>query len=162
LKKTYSVLFVCLGNTCRSPLAEVVLKSGLKKAGTRKVNVSSAGTGAFEGGRASSGSTITARRMGLSLARFRSKPLTQLRVRRADLILTMTGSQKQEIVARWPEEQDKTFTLSEYSGTGDGDVRDPVGGPLSAYYRCGDRLHAEIKRIIPRLRKATRPSKRKP
>ncbi len=163
MKKTYSVLFVCFGNTCRSPLAEVILKSGLKKAGikragtgmagTKKVNVSSAGTGAFEGGRASSGSTITARRMGLSLARFRSKPLTQLRVRRADLILTMTGSQKREIVARWPEEQDKTFTLSEYSGTGDGDVRDPVGGPLSAYYHCGDRLDAEIKRIIPRLRK---------
>jgi len=154
LKKTYSVLFVCLGNTCRSPLAEVILKSGLKKAGIKKVNVSSAGTGAFEGARASSGSTITARRMGLSLARFRSKPLTRLRVRRADLILTMTASQKREIRARWPEDADKVFTLSEYSGTGEGDVRDPVGSPLSAYYRCGDRLKADIKRLIPRLRKA--------
>jgi len=159
LKKTYSVLFVCLGNICRSPLAEVMLKSDLRKAGIKKVNVSSAGTGAFEGGRASSGSAITAKRMGLTLARFRSKPLTQTRVRRADLILTMTDSQKREIQARWPEDSDKVFTLSEYSGTGEGDVRDPVGGPLSAYYRCGDRLLAEIKRLIPRLSKAVRPKR---
>lgn len=156
MKKTYTVLFVCLGNTCRSPLAEVILKSGLRTAGIEKVNVSSAGTGAFEGSRASSGSTITARRMGLSLARFRSKPLTRLRVRRADLILTMTASQKREIRLRWPEDADKVFTLSEYSGTGEGDVRDPVGSPLLAYYRCGDRLRADIKRIIPRLRKAVK------
>ena len=64
MKKTYSVLFVCLGNTCRSPLAEVILKSGLKKTGIKKVNVSSAGTGAFEGARASSGSKCRTSRSG--------------------------------------------------------------------------------------------------
>jgi protein-tyrosine-phosphatase len=157
LKKTYSVLFVCLGNTCRSPLAEVILKSDLRRAVLKKVNVSSAGTGAFEGARASSGSSITARQMGLSLAGFRSKPLTRLRVRRADLILTMTESQKLEVRERWPEDADKVFTLSEYSGSGEGDVRDPVGGPLTSYYRTGDRLRAEIKRIVPRIRKAAKP-----
>ena len=134
----------------------MILKAGVKKAGIKKANVSSAGTGAFEGSRASSGSTITARRMGLSLARFRSKPLTPLRVRRADLVLTMTASQKREVRARFPEDADKVFTLSEYSGTGEGDVRDPVGSPLPAYYRTGDRLKADIKRLIPKLRKAVR------
>jgi protein-tyrosine-phosphatase len=156
LKKTYSVLFVCLGNTCRSPLAEVILKSELKQAGIKKTNVSSAGTGAFEGARASSGSAVVAKQMGLSLAGFRSKPLTRLRVRRADLILAMTASQKREVRQRWPEDADKVFTLSEYSGSGEGDVRDPVGGPLSTYQRCGDRLKADIKRIVPRIRKALR------
>jgi protein-tyrosine-phosphatase len=156
LKKTYSVLFVCLGNTCRSPLAEVILKSELKLAGIKKVHVSSAGTGAFEGARASSGSTVIAGQMGLSLARFRSKPLTRLRVRRADLVLTMTASQKREVRERWPEDADRVFTLSEYSGSGEGDVRDPVGGPLSTYQRCGDRLKADIKRIVPRLRRAVK------
>ncbi len=153
-KKTYSVLFVCTGNTCRSPLAEMVLKSELKKAGIEKLKVSSAGTGAFEGTRASSGSALTARRMGLSLARFRSKPLTRLRVRRADLILTMTGSQKLEVRSRWPEEAAKVFTLSEYSGSGEGDVRDPVGSPPPVYYRCGERLKRETRRILPRIRRA--------
>jgi protein-tyrosine-phosphatase len=146
LKKTYSVLFVCLGNTCRSPLAEVILKSELKLAGIKKVHVSSAGTGAFEGARASSGSTVIAG----------SKPLTRLRVRRADLVLTMTASQKREVRERWPEDADRVFTLSEYSGSGEGDVRDPVGGPLSTYQRCGDRLKADIKRIVPRLRRAVK------
>jgi protein-tyrosine-phosphatase len=68
----------------------------------------------------------------------------------------MTEYQKLEVRERWPEDADKVFTLSEYSGSGDGDVSDPVGGTIATYQRCGDRLKAEIRRIAPRIRRAVK------
>jgi protein-tyrosine-phosphatase len=152
LKKTFSILFVCTGNTCRSPLAEVILKSELRKAGIANVTVSSAGTGAFDGGRPSLGAVAAAGQMKLSLGRFRSKPLNQRRVRRADLILTMGGSQKEEILRRWPDAGGKTYVLSEFTKSGSADVQDPMGEPMPAYFRCAGVLKDELRRALPRIK----------
>ena len=148
------MLFVCTGNTCRSPLAERILKAKMKKKGWRGVSVSSAGTGAIEGVPASEGTRLAARRMGVSMAGFRAKPVSRQRIARADLVLTMTGSHKTDILMRWPDAVVKTYVLSEYTGSGRGPIQDPVGGPDSAYARCAADLSGEIERMLPKLERA--------
>jgi protein-tyrosine phosphatase len=153
LKKRFSILFVCTGNTCRSPLAEIMMRNELRRAGIKHVSVSSAGTAAADGGRASQNAKVTAEQMALSLARFRSKPLTARRVKGADLILTMGRAQQGEITGRWPEAAEKTHVISEFSGSGRGDIDDPMGKSGQAYRHCADVLADEIKRVLQRLRR---------
>ena len=151
MKRTFSVLFVCTGNTCRSPLAERVLKAGIREKGWKGINVSSAGTGAVKGAPASMGTKGAARRMGLSMAGFRSKPLSRRRVARADLILTMTRHHKADIEMRWPDVAGKTHVLSDYTGSQRGAITDPVGGSDAAYAVCAADLSDEIARLLPML-----------
>jgi protein-tyrosine-phosphatase len=154
VKRVYGVLFVCTGNTCRSPLAERILKANLKAKGLKGIRVSSAGTGAVEGQPASEGTKAVARRMGLAMAAFRSKPVTDRRVARADLILTMTPQHRADVVMRWPDAAGKTHVLSEYTRSGRGAITDPAGGPDAAYARCAADLTDEIARLLPKLERA--------
>jgi protein-tyrosine-phosphatase len=152
LKKRFTILFVCTGNTCRSPLAEVIMKRALRDAGIKNVNVSSAGTAAVEGARASSNAALAARALGLTLSGFRSRPLTSRRVHGADLILTMAGSHRDEITGRWPEVGDKTFVIGDFSGSGRSSIRDPMGGSEEAYAECATVLGKETARVLRRLK----------
>jgi protein-tyrosine-phosphatase len=161
LKRRFAILFVCTGNTCRSPLAEVMMKARLKQANIADVNVSSAGTAAFEGAHAAADARAVARRMGLRLGGFRSHPLTQLRIRRADLVLTMTAYQKRMITERWPEAARKTFVISELSGSGRGAITDPIGKSETVYERCAADLADEITRLVPKVRRMLKARGRK-
>lgn len=152
MKKRYHVLFVCAGNTCRSPLAEALMKKKLTDRNIRGVSVSSAGVLALEGLPAAGNSDKVARELGVSLARFRSRPLTSRRVALADLILTMERRHGEEIVNRWPLADGKVHVISEFSGSGRREIRDPVGQPLEVYRRCGLAIQDEITRIVPKVR----------
>jgi protein-tyrosine-phosphatase len=154
LKKTFSILFVCTGNSCRSPLAEIIMKNALREAGVKKVNVSSAGTAAFDGGTASGGATFAARQMGLTLAGFKSRALSERRVRRSDLILTMGAAQRNEITERWPEVKDRTFVICDYSRSSRTRIADPMGHPAEAYVECARTLSDEITKALPRIKRA--------
>ncbi|MFH1312987.1 MAG: low molecular weight protein arginine phosphatase [Candidatus Eisenbacteria bacterium] len=161
MKKTFSILFVCTGNSCRSPLAEIMMKSALREAGLKKVYVSSAGTAAFDGGRASEGSVFAARHLGLSLAGFTSRSLTQRRVRRADLILTMGPAQRDEITQRWPDVSDRTFVICDYTRSSRRRIADPVGHPPEVYVECARELGDEIMKVLPRVKRALKARRRK-
>jgi protein-tyrosine-phosphatase len=159
VKRTYSVLFVCTGNTCRSPLAERILKTRLKQEGIEGIRVASAGTGAMEGVTASAGTRGAARRMGVSMARFKSRPLNRSRIARADLILTMTRFHKGDVEMMLPDAAGKTFVLSDYTSSGRGGIVDPVGGSDAAYAACAADLSDEIELLLPKLRRAKRTAK---
>lgn len=126
------VLLVCTGNTCRSPLAEVLLRRALGGTPAENVTVSSAGTGALGGEPASEGSYLVALENGLDLADHRARPVTRELVAESDLILTMSRGHLRKV-------QDlggagKSHLLGEFARTDrDPEVADPVGGPIEGY-----------------------------
>jgi protein-tyrosine phosphatase len=137
------------------------MKSALRKAGVKNVTVSSAGTAAVDGAKPSSGAALAARHQGLSLAGFVSHPLSQRRVRRADLILTMGPAQSEEIARRWPDARDKTFVICKYTGSPRRAIEDPIGGPTEAYVTCAGELEDEVARVLPLVKSAFSARRRK-
>ncbi|MHC2069998.1 L-threonylcarbamoyladenylate synthase [Bremerella sp. T1] len=146
---SYFVLFVCTGNTCRSPMAEVVMQKHLAdKLGTtidqldqKGVLVASAGIAAYPGGRAAPEAIHILGARGLDLNGHASQPLSDRLVEQADMILTMTTGHRDAILARWPDARDRTQTLSS-----DGrDIADPIGGSEDVYRTCLEQIESEIK-----------------
>ncbi|GIP35538.1 low molecular weight protein arginine phosphatase [Paenibacillus sp. J2TS4] len=106
------ILFVCTGNTCRSPLAEGMLRMMAEEAGL-KIDIRSAGTAASEGCPISPHSHRILQDKGMQ-GTLLSSPVSHEHVDWAELILTMTMNHKRSLIQQYPFAADKTFTLKEY------------------------------------------------
>ena len=127
------ILFVCSGNTCRSPLAEALAREILPGRLDFKVEIASAGTSAVDGVPASQHSIEVARAHGIDLSTHRSRPLNGAMVRSADLIVTMGVRHRDSVGEVDPDSLESTFLLTNFSDRHHGDIPDPIGASHDVY-----------------------------
>ena len=127
------VLFVCSGNTCRSPLAVSLLRRMLDEAGRQDITVESAGTGAYDGSPASEGAYLVALEVGLDLSPHRARLLDRELVEAADLILTMSKGHLTRVERLGGE--GKAHLLGTYASASatESEIKDPYGGDVEGY-----------------------------
>lgn len=140
------ILFICTGNTCRSPMAAALLN---KIATDNELDVTAASAGIFaENGAAASKNAILAmKEYDIDLSSHRSKTITDDLVTEADLILTMTEGHKMLTAGMAP---DKTYTICEFAGY-EGDISDPYGGTLSDYRDSATMIYDCLTEIAEKL-----------
>ncbi len=140
------VLFVCTGNTCRSPLAEVWFNKCAADRGAMDLSACSAGICAVNGEEASYHSRCVADENNLDLEGFRSQMLTRELLKTADLIVGMTDGHCRRIVAFAPDAAAKTHRLLEFADGGE--VSDPYGGTLADYRRCFESMRKAVEKLV--------------
>ncbi len=140
-----TILFVCTGNICRSPMAEGLFRHAVK--GRSDFEVLSAGVGAVEGLPPSEHAVRALRELGIDISHQRSRMLTSQLVERADYIFGMTHSHVDAIMLLYPQAAEKTFLLREFDETLDSfenDIPDPIGGSYDVYLNCRDQIEQGI------------------
>lgn len=143
-----SILFICSGNICRSPLAHAYAAKVLAEMGRDDVTVTSAGTLGIVGEPAHPLAQEIGAEFGLDLTTHRSRPLTPFLLRAADLILGMTADHREAILGFHPEMAPKCRLLGSYRPGAAGTHREAIGDPLGlddAHFRA---TFAEIREAI--------------
>lgn len=142
-KSVIQILFVCTGNTCRSPLCEYLCKkyiskklnSNLDELADKGYKVISAGVNAFDGFPASPEVVDLCSEMGIDASTHKSRCLTAEMVEKSDIIFTMTKNHRQMILSMYPQAAGKCFLLA-----GEKDIADPIGGGKQIYRACAKEI----------------------
>ena len=144
----HSVLTICTGNICRSPLAE-----GLLRQGAPALRVSSAGIGAVVGGQMPEAAAGIAARENLPLEDHRGQQVTRPMLQQHDVVLVMEAGQKQWLVSNYPESRGRVFLLSHW--TGNTDIADPYRLSADVFERVYEQIEQGVAAWLERLQPNT-------
>jgi protein-tyrosine-phosphatase len=150
--RKFSVLFVCTGNTCRSPLAEGIARKIAGEYGVNDMIFGSAGSGAVDGMPAAEHAIAAARHWDIDLSGHRSRVLRKEHVENADLILAMSAEHVEAVLRLDHSAQPRTFMLKAFPrpfSSMQERVEDPIGGDLEQYNQTFLELDETIRKIFP-------------
>ena len=144
----FSVLVVCTGNSCRSPMAQCMLADILR--GT-PASVGSAGTEAPVGSPAAANAVEVMREAGLDLTRHRAQQLTSAMLEVSDLVLVMDDYHRQRVVELSPDAAGRTRLLLSFVDSSEG-VEDPVGFSVECYRQTRDTMRPALEQVAAQAR----------
>ncbi len=147
----FSILLVCTGNSCRSAMAEGILKSMIPRKFEDSLIVVSAGTANLPGMPATSLAREVAADHDIDIDGHVSSGLSDWELDLADLILGMAKEHVDQIVAMAPDAAERAFLLSEFAGRDSEDVPDPIGGPKTEYEQVFEMLEDYLEEALPRI-----------
>lgn len=134
------VLFVCTGNTCRSPMAACLMRSMASSRGL-DCEADSAGLYASDGAPASIGAMNAMRLRGLSLSSHTAKPVTKRLLEQSDVIVCLTKEHERALKERFPSLADKVISFSPA-------IPDPYGGSQETYDKAAKAIESGLERLI--------------
>ncbi len=145
-------MFVCTGNTCRSPMAEAIFRKMLADRLKCREDelmdhgyvVLSAGLAAHRGASANPDAVTLLRREGIDLSEHESQPVTEELLFHCDYIFTMTRSHRDALLSSYPELADQIKLLSPENQ----DVPDPIGAGIDEYFRCKETITNHLQRLL--------------
>lgn len=143
MSKYKKVIFVCTGNTCRSPMAEAIFRNLMRDG---DIKVLSRGLVVLFSEPINPKAEVVLKNHDLELASHKSKGLKESDIDENTLILTMTQDQKRKILEDF-QNAENVYTIKEYAGE-TGDVIDPYGGSLADYEECYVELARLVKKTV--------------
>ena len=151
-----SILLICTGNSCRSVMAEAIMRKRLYEMGNDNIEVKSAGTRALNGLPPTDETITVMKEDGVDVSGYKTKNVTPDMIKKADLILAMEPMHKDDIVRLVPSAVSKTYLLKEYKSDSrinpkGFSIHDPIGRPVEEYRITRDEIKGEIERFIAKI-----------
>ncbi|MDD2374550.1 MAG: low molecular weight protein arginine phosphatase [Eubacteriales bacterium] len=147
-----NICMICTGNTCRSPMAEALLRKHLISNGDKLYHVCSAGINAWPGDLASEYSRqVLFEEYALDISDHKSQRINPEIIEKSDLIITMTYDHKRMLLRFFPDAQSKVFTIGEAADKKEIDINDPYGGNYSDYSRTASQINILTEAIASKI-----------